>query len=152
MQDRPLSGPHNIWSSVQHNERDVKAGEIKVRLATQTYMVEAVKAKYHRNTVSDICKLCNNDTEDIKHFLLECKDLDRCREKHISKLAAIVDEIDVGLLQKIKRDGNLLQLVLDCSKNDLGIDRKMHIRIETVTRKMCYDLHMERTRRMAGGE
>ena len=34
-----ITKPHNIWHGVKNSEFDVKAGEIKAKLATQTYMV-----------------------------------------------------------------------------------------------------------------
>jgi hypothetical protein len=34
-----IKKPHNIWHGVKNSGFDVKAGEIKAKLATQTYMV-----------------------------------------------------------------------------------------------------------------
>ena len=45
IQKQPLKQVHNIWKSVKHNTRYVRAGEVKTRLLSQTYMVQAKRAK-----------------------------------------------------------------------------------------------------------
>jgi mRNA deadenylase 3'-5' endonuclease subunit Ccr4 len=56
-----ITKPHNIWHSVKNSEIDVKAGEIKAKIATQTYMVQCQKSvqciDVHTMTMpySDIC-------------------------------------------------------------------------------------------------
>ncbi|CAG2235429.1 unnamed protein product [Mytilus edulis] len=45
IQNNPLNEAHNIWKSVKNNSKDVKAGEIKARISTQTYIFQAKRAK-----------------------------------------------------------------------------------------------------------
>ena len=59
------------------------AGEIKVRLLTQTYMLQATRAKYSKKPEIAICCLCANGNEDLKHFMLDCKELEEIMSKHI---------------------------------------------------------------------
>ncbi|CAG2185453.1 unnamed protein product [Mytilus edulis] len=44
IQNNPLNEAHNIWKSVKNNSKDVKAGEIKARISTQTYIFQAKKS------------------------------------------------------------------------------------------------------------
>ncbi|CAG2205058.1 unnamed protein product [Mytilus edulis] len=46
IQNNPLNEAHNIWKSVKNNSKDVKAGEIKARISTQTYIFQAKRAKF----------------------------------------------------------------------------------------------------------
>jgi hypothetical protein len=47
-----IAKPHNIWYSVKNSEFDVKAGEIKAKIATQTYMVQCKKSKFVKNAAA----------------------------------------------------------------------------------------------------
>jgi len=60
---------HNIWHSVKNSEIDVKAGEIKAKIATQTYKVQCQKSKFVKNTAAT-CPLCGTEDEDLCHFIL----------------------------------------------------------------------------------
>ena len=50
-------------------EIDVKAGEIKAKIATQTYMVQCQKSKFVKNAAAT-CPLCGTEDEDLCHFIL----------------------------------------------------------------------------------
>jgi hypothetical protein len=43
-------------------------------------------AKFSRNKMSPICKLCGEEEEDREHFLLECKTLEENRKTQMVKL------------------------------------------------------------------
>ena len=59
-----ITKPHNIWHSVKNSEIDVKAGEIKAKIATQTYMVQCQKSKFVKNAAAT-CPLCGTKDEDL---------------------------------------------------------------------------------------
>lgn len=144
---------HNIWSSVGNSLDDVKAGEIKVRLVTQSYMVQSLKAK-HDKKVSPLCCLCGKDNETIAHFLLSCEKLHEVRCRHLLKIKQYLENIRKGLFLSIENDGNLLQLILDCTHSRMDYRVRMKLKsyrgIETLTRKLCMDLHKCRVSQMAG--
>jgi ubiquinone biosynthesis protein Coq4 len=55
-----IAKPHNIWHSVKNSEIDGKAGEIKAKIATETYMVQCQKSKFVKN-VAATCPLCGTE-------------------------------------------------------------------------------------------
>ena len=58
--------------------KDVKAGEIKARISTQTYIFQAKRVKLDPN-VNPICTICEQENEDLEHFILHCKELEHIR-------------------------------------------------------------------------
>ena len=146
LQDKPLGNAHNVWKSVQNNSNDVKAAEVKVRLLTQTYMLQSRKAKLNLNRVSSLCLLCKKEEEDISHFILKCTKLEKIRSKYIKKYEEILNSIGKDIFQNMQRQGQMLQLVLDCTSKTLHLHLKSDIyqRLETVSRNMCFELQKER--------
>jgi hypothetical protein len=59
-----ITKPHNIWHSVKNSEIDVKAEEIKAKIATQTYMVHCQKSKFVKKAAAT-CPLCGTEDEDL---------------------------------------------------------------------------------------
>jgi hypothetical protein len=68
---------------VKNRKYDIQKAEIKLRLITDTYMLQYHHAKFSRNNISPICKLCREEEEDREHFLLECKTLEENRKTQI---------------------------------------------------------------------
>ena len=100
IQEKASRIPHNIWSSVGNDLMDVKAGEIKGRLITQTYMLQCIRAKYDKN-LSPKCIICKMDEEeDLRHFLLTCESLQNVREKHLRTIKTHLDNIKLGIYSK----------------------------------------------------
>ncbi|CAG2224010.1 unnamed protein product [Mytilus edulis] len=58
IQNNPLNEAHNIWKSVKkkNNSKDVKLGEIKPRISTQTYIFQSKRAKFDPK-VNPMCQL-----------------------------------------------------------------------------------------------
>ena len=66
------NSPHNIpvLRRVKNRKYDIQKAEIKLRLITDTYMLQYHHAELSRNKISPICKLCGEEEEDREHFLL----------------------------------------------------------------------------------
>jgi hypothetical protein len=68
---------------------------IKIRLVTGTYFLQEVRAKFA--CVSPLCELCDEDVENLDHFLLKCKVLHAPRLQHLSEINDILeDHIDTS--------------------------------------------------------
>ena len=125
IQEKASRIPHNIWSSVGNDLMDVKAGVIKGSIITQTYMLQSIGAKYDKN-LSLKCIICKMDEEeDLRHFLLTCGSLQNVREKHLRKTKTYLDNIKLGIYSKLKEEGYLLQLIMDCTHNTLNFESVM---------------------------
>ena len=55
-------------------------------------MLQYHHAKFSRNKISPICKLCGEEEEDRVHFLLECKTLEENRKTQMVKLGEALEE------------------------------------------------------------
>ncbi|CAG2230644.1 unnamed protein product [Mytilus edulis] len=110
IQNNPLNEAHNIWKSVKNNSKDVKAGEIKARISTQTYIFQAKRAKFdpkvnpmydlvfasnlnrHRFNQFEVdpsCPMCKQGPEDRTHFLVLCKHLTTVRQPFMDALKIV---------------------------------------------------------------
>ena len=149
IQDNPLTRPHNIWKSVGNDPVSIRAGEIKTKIATQTYMLQSLRAKYTKNCSSK-CVLCKSADEDLQHFLLECSNLTGTRHRHLQKIQKYLNTIKKGLYQDINENNQLVQLIVDCTNKEIEYGTRMkpkyYIEIENLTRTFCYDLHVSRTK------
>ena len=96
IQQNPTGTPHNILRSVKNRKYDIQKAEIKLRLITDTYMLQYHHAKFSRNKISPICKLCGEEDEDRVHFLLECKTLEENRKTQMVKLGEALEEARGG--------------------------------------------------------
>ena len=63
---------HHIWSTVRDNIHDSRRGQIKCKILTGTYILQANRATSNHYTVIPTCKLCCNDPEIRQHFVWEC--------------------------------------------------------------------------------
>ena len=119
---------------------------IKIRLVTGTYFLQEVRAKY--TCVSPLCELCDEDVENLDHFLLKCKVLHAPRLQHLSKINDILeDHIDTSF--DSLDSATKIQMIIDCTKfrnsrfelNDIAEQQ-----MEQNSRIMCYALHCIRSR------
>ena len=139
---------HQCWSSVEHNVKDVKRASIKARLITGTYILQSNKARFNQNKVDPTCPLCNEEDEDLQHFILRCPALEDVRKRSLPPLVELlkchnISFEDFGIEHQ-------LQCVIDSSKIELSIpeeriDSIPVERIECVSRRLCFDLHARRT-------
>ena len=83
-------------------------------------------------------------------YLLCCEKLDHIRVRHLQKIQNYMDNIEKGAYKTIVDNGKLVCLILDCTrdlKNCSECFKQLNHRdIEALSHKMCYDLHLARTR------
>ena len=141
---------HRVWNSVMPNLQDVRRAHIKARILTGTYILQSTKAKFNNQQVDPKCPLCRIESEDLTHFILRCPALGSIREIHIKTLRELVIE-KVGRaswLDKFCSETILLSLIVDC---EVLVDRSILPNcdqtlneIESTTRTLCYNLHLQR--------
>ena len=123
---------------------------IKLRLITDTYMLQYHHAKFSRNKISPICKLCGEEEEDRVHFLLECKTLEENRKTQMVKLGEALEEAWGGWYTRtIEQNGLLMQIILDCASYKINqlipYSNQDLVQIERATQHYCFVLHQKRT-------
>jgi hypothetical protein len=80
---------HPIWSSCKLNPRLVPGAMIRAKLLTKTYMVQERKAKFSKGKEDPLCQLCQEEDEDITHFLLKCNATSSVRSQKLDSLQKI---------------------------------------------------------------
>ena len=79
--------PHSILQIGNNSDpsRETPTIAIKLKLLTGTYIFEKKWARYISES-NLICKLCDEEVEDIEHFLLSCPILNSTRLRYYSRL------------------------------------------------------------------
>jgi hypothetical protein len=134
--------PHPIWGTTANTVRDVRRAAIKVKLLTGTYLVQANRARFNQHENSK-CPLCEGDTENYKHFLLECPELEQTRTPFLEEMKQICSEKQWKYIQS--DHSHMLQIVLDSSKFQWLLGDKIPALLEPITRRLCFKLHAQRS-------
>ncbi|VDI32111.1 Hypothetical predicted protein [Mytilus galloprovincialis] len=135
--------PNFCWSSVRDNKRDVSKGIIKSRILTGTYKTQSITNRFD-GTKSAECKLCMVGPEDYKHFLINCESLNCVRKIHQDRLKSLLEDNHIHYCSIIDSDEDLLELLVDCSRNDL-ITVPQQRDLERICKDWIYALHAKRT-------
>ena len=139
-----VGSSHHIWSTVGDNIHDSRRAQIKCKLLTGTYILQANRAAFNQYAVKPTCKLCQVAPETRQHFVGECAFFKDDRRIYIEKLSTITS-LSHHIL-KLTDPDFLTQLTLDVSvilnieKNDsveLGL-------LELYTREYIYKIHVRR--------
>ena len=77
---------HPCWKSVDCTVIDVKRAIVKVRLLTDTYHLQSVRAKFNRSGTSSICPSCAAAPKDRLHFVTACTSLRQTRQPYLEAL------------------------------------------------------------------
>ena len=84
------------FEPLQFQLRDINRIPIRIKVATGTYILQAMRAKFNRidyNNITAICRLCNLKSEDLTHFLLECEALEPARESLLNVIQSRYSEL-----------------------------------------------------------
>ena len=142
---------HHAWKSVPTDPRTVKRVYPKIRLLTDTYILQENRARFSQYKVNECCPLCGIEAEDRVHFLTVCSRLVESRQGFICELVSILSirNSDASVRSLIKDPQCLTQIILDCSviadARLLEIDEDMLVKIEKWSRNMCFVLHQKRS-------
>ena len=147
----PTSGkPHLVWTSTKENPKKSEKAMIKARIMTGTYKLQADRNKLTRGQQTSTCKLCNTETEDIRHFLLHCNTLKQKRETYLKKMEDIMKEhLPPETVSRINSSEDLqIQLIIDCTHPTIiqltGHRRDWLEATEKTSRGMIFALHRHR--------
>jgi hypothetical protein len=59
IQKEPIGTPHNIWNCVKNQKLDIQKAEVKVKLVTDTYMLQYHQDKFSHKENAGFCQICN---------------------------------------------------------------------------------------------
>ena len=77
---------HQLWHSVPNNICAVTKANIRAKLITGTYTLQANRAKFNQYSVSSTCILCKSESDDRIHLVLHCTTYTHIRDKHLNTL------------------------------------------------------------------
>jgi hypothetical protein len=131
------------------NPRQVTRANIKVRMLTGCYTLQASKLTF-KKSLDDTCPLCRTEPEDIRHMLTRCSKLATERNNYITAINGIIPSL-CAHKQKILQDNTLFtHLILDPRHPDLlqwmHVTEELYTLLENITRDMCFALHLRRAR------
>ena len=72
---------------IRDNIHDSRRGQIKCKILTGTYILQANRATSNQYTVIPTCKLCCRDPDIRQHFVWECTFVKTERSVYIEKLS-----------------------------------------------------------------
>ena len=136
---------HLIVKTQSSNICEVRRISVKVKLATGTYTVQSIRAKFASQPGNGTCLLCKESEETIYHFLFECcilstvrdliiQDIDDCLSQQRKTLLDFTPELKLSVLLDAT---NLSQLIEHC-------DQSIISNVEHHSRRLCFILHGER--------
>ena len=136
---------HHIRSTVRNNVHDSRRAQLKCRLLTGKYILQANRAAFNQYTVNSSCKLCSVLPETRQHFIAKCVFLEQDRKTYVEKLIASAILSDENILQ-LQDPEFLTQLTLDCSViSDIQVfDSEKLGLLELYTREYISGIHMKR--------
>jgi hypothetical protein len=121
---------------------------IKIRLVTGTYFLQEVCAKYACVSPLCECELCDEDVENLDHFLLKCKVLHAPRLQHLSKINEILeDHIDTSF-DSLDSATKIQMIIVGTTFRNSRFELTdiAEQQMEQNSRIMCYALHCIRSR------
>ena len=149
-----VGGTHLCWKTVATSPRDVKRAITKVRLLTGTYYLQSNRVKFRNGAVTDLCLLCSAASEDRVHCIADCNALSSVRQNYISQIESImsVNNPIVTVNAVINNRDLLTQLFQDCTLATVAINVNLSPEdcrnSETVSRHLCFALHLKRCKLM----
>ena len=106
---------HHIWSTVRDNIHDSRRAQIKCKILTGAYILQANRATFNQYSVNPTCKLCCRDPETRQYFLGECAFFETERSVYIEKLSTSQILSD-DHISRLNNPDFLTQLTLDVSR------------------------------------
>lgn len=131
-----------------YSNRDIYRIPVKNKILTGTYIFQSNRAKFNQNEVNPLCQMCHKDNETLKHFLLDCQELESVRKPILKDFLQVCNRLvqDCPLVA----DLSLIQLLVDPSViQDLNKPDKEEVKaavelLHFYSRCLVYILHSTR--------
>ena len=85
-------GIHNLLRINCTSARDVDRIPLKLKLITETYLLQTSKAAIKKIGNDSICLICGKDDDTVEHFILQCPALSVVRDPTITEISFILYE------------------------------------------------------------
>ena len=144
---------HHIYSSVRPNKQDIQKAEVKAKVLTGTYILQANRSAFNQHAIDPQCRICNQEPETREHFISSCTNTDDIRKNCRKKIRDVLlqyPDVDPDVL--LYQPQTFTQVILDCTHPD-GIQSRLQEHdvdvIEAISREYIMRLHLSRCRQLA---
>ncbi len=107
-----LNQAHPVWSSCAGCPYLVEKATVRARLLVDRVTLQSSKAKFSNHAVAPDCVLCGRESEDMKHFLLDCPNLDETRGTKIKDMQSMYKQEGV---EPPTSAGEIISAILNAS-------------------------------------
>ena len=87
--------------------------QLRIKYWFGTWILQTNRAKFNQNEVNPTCQLCHTDYETLKHFLLDCQELETVRKPVLKDFIHVCDVLAFD--NPLVADLSLVQLLVDTS-------------------------------------
>lgn len=141
---------HPLLSTNTSCTRDINRIPVRVKIATGTCILQSNRANFNNGYLSPLCKLCNENNEELSHFLLYCPILEKERQQLLSQITeqclVLCNNFNIktvpDLLCVIANPYHLLEHCNFSQCRELCYFINSHI--ESACRALIYRLHTKR--------
>ena len=134
------------------SKRDIYRIPVKNKILTGTYILQTNRVKFNQNEVNPTCQLCQNGAETLRHFLLDCQELETIRKPILNDFLHVSDRLaqdypsvaDLSLIQLLV-DPSVTQ---DITKADSEEFQSAVELLHFHSRRLVYLLHSTRYKKL----
>ena len=134
------------------SKRDIYRIPVKNKILTGTYILQTNRVKFNQNEVNPTCQLCQSGAETLRHFLLDCQELETIRKPILNDFLHVSDRLvqdypsvaDLSLIQLLV-DPSVTQ---DITKADSEEFQSAVELLHFHSRRLVYLLHSTRYKKL----
>ena len=138
---------HQNITTQGNSMREINRLPVKMKLLTSTYILQSTRAAFNQNEVNPTCQLCQETSEDMEHFLLNCKLLETSRNVIMTEISEKYRTLTNKTFHRLNTEQKI-KVILDCTNIENILQSKLHT-IEYHCRRLVYALHTERYRALS---
>jgi hypothetical protein len=135
---------HHLFKINCHSAIDTAKLPINLKLLTGTYILQCKRIRMYKNEIDPKCLICPKEQENIKHFILNCKNLSKVTNITLQELITTFNRLGIEFdeLSAHKK----LQHILDVAPvvKTKKLSPASVVVIERLTRHLLYQLHIAR--------
>ena len=137
----------DLWETSTESVTESSKAQLKAKMLTGTYMLQAMTKRQKQHEQSGTCRLCGQGDEDRLHFIATCSALDGIRQNWAAKMVDFLERHGLGDLDWRQDHELLMQASLDCRGFLSRTGPPAHYAVyelERLSREMLTHLHKAR--------
>ena len=128
---------HTVWDIHTTDPIVVVRASIHAKLLVQRYPINTNRTS---QSASEMCPCCKDQPETLQHFLIDCKELEECRTKHLEMLKALLRNHEI-----VPSSNAIVHAMFN--PQTLSKDSPFLREATTIARTLIFNLHLQRLQR-----